>query len=83
MFKALCLVLLLLTGCTGQHNIVETEFYLTVTLVDQPVNNGKEVRAYAVWDEGKCDIVLTKDAYPMNLEHEVRHCIEHYWHGKD
>ncbi len=72
--------LLLLTSCSTGYNIVEDSFHLTVTLVEQPILNGKKVRAYAKWNDHRCDIVLTESEYPMSLEHEVRHCIEHHWH---
>jgi len=79
----LCLsLLIILTGCSSTPiEVKQTEFYLKLNLVDEPIIfEGKERAGLARYRDGWCEITLPRSDYPRCLQHEVRECIEKGFH---
>jgi hypothetical protein len=74
MTKKYVALALLLTGCaTPTYNIERDSFHFSLIIDPDLPTNG-----LAKWNDNICVIWLRK--YPECLLHEIRHCIEGYWH---
>ena len=87
---ALFVLLFSTVACTGQPTVtheyrepVMTSFHLIVVR-NEELPQG--IAAYATWNQTeKWCVIEYREAYYSNecLGHELRHCLEGHWHGKD
>jgi len=72
------LVAAFLAGCSlnAEYKGEFKSAYSKITVVEDP---NLPTLGQAKWDGDQCTITLRK--YPICLAHEVRHCLEGYFHG--
>lgn len=87
MRAALIAFLLLLQGCAAAyqlHNVEDITTFNTTVYIrvqDEIIHNGKEVKMLAHPGKTACLIIVTPKYYHHAcLGHELRHCLEGYWH---
>lgn len=76
---------LLITGCTTlKPDIKNTGFHLYFIESGHLYLDGRKVKALTYPGGNVCVIKMDMKYYSENcLGHELRHCLEGYWHGTD
>lgn len=80
------LISLLLSGCsTIKPDIYQTSFHLRFVPSENLTKPGYEtVKALTSPGDGICTIKMDMRYYSHDcLGHELRHCLEGFWHGDD
>lgn len=85
----LLLLSIFLSGCLPMLQVhdptrikVNEEFKIVFILQDDLHFGGAKVNGYYVWAADVCKVYLDTRHYTHScIGHEVRHCLEGYWHG--